>query len=610
MDIEGEMLTPLEYNDVVRRFYSQHPFMDFTSNSCTACGIRHIERTKDPYISYIDVPLTEPNIIEGLQYSPQQALDLTRQRDAPESIVTIPFDANWNQRTINLTSAIPFFESSHDGAPVFWHLHPELVGSMPDGERCATLCPICHESVMRNKTIPRLSIAAGVDFGYFQRLGLVYPNLHEQMILSRTRLYFTVIKVSSNLKGQVNMNHRNKARCHSIMFPHNASEIASNMFGSSLRGEGGLLQLEELQKLLHLYMVDPQGRPDAIAKDIFQTVNLLARPHVVAQWLIVLKWLNPHYADLDLFDLKRTVVDSLELLNKEIIDQCHTINDPDVLEYEMALGSDVAGVRNTEILGPGAGVQRCHDVDPAGVEFNDISYSYVTNSEAAYYSGGTEDFCLKALEAFADYYSGDCAEDPTGDDTCDFNEDDIRDYLQRNPLTGRNVTARGSVPFHEFDKDDKNLSTSFPQVFLLGTAYGREPGRLSCDQRSHLLNQFHMVPAKDRRLLGFLFDVKQRFQVMDGVKAHVEGSRGSIIQITKLIKQPAERAKLKHAINNPNTSSAKQLLNKYLKHLLFSCKDVSYGVLEGSKLKQRLLAATYRYSAPTCFLTISPGTIH
>jgi hypothetical protein len=36
MDIEGEMLTPLEYNDVVRRFYSQHPFMDFTSKSCTA----------------------------------------------------------------------------------------------------------------------------------------------------------------------------------------------------------------------------------------------------------------------------------------------------------------------------------------------------------------------------------------------------------------------------------------------------------------------------------------------------------------------------------------------------------------------------------------------
>jgi hypothetical protein len=398
MDIEGEMLTPLEYNDVVRRFYSQHPFMDFTSKSCTACGIRLIERTEDPYISYIDVPLTEPNIIEALRYSPQQALDLTRRRDAPESIVTIPFDANWNQHTINLTSAISFFESSHDGAPVFWHLHPELVGSMPDGTHCATLCPICHESVMRNKTIPRLSIAAGVDFGYFQRLGLVYPNLHEQLILSRTRLYFSVIKVSSNLKGQVNMNHRNKVRCHSIMFPHNASEIASNMFGSSLRGEGGLLQLEELRKLLHLYMVDPQGRPDAIAKDIFQTVNLLARPHVVAQWLIVLKWLNPHYADLDLFDLKRTVVDSLELLNKEIIDQCHTINDPDVLEYEMALGSDVAGVRNTEILEPGAGVQRCHDVDPAGVEFNDISYSYVTNSEAAYYSGGTEDFRLKALD--------------------------------------------------------------------------------------------------------------------------------------------------------------------------------------------------------------------
>jgi hypothetical protein len=42
-------------------------------------------------------------------------------------------------------------------------------------------------------------------------------------------------------------------------------------------------------------------------------------------------------------------------------------------------------------------------------------------------------------------------------------------------------------------------------------------------------------------------------------------------------------------------------MNKYLKHLIFSSKDVSYGVLEGSKLKHRLMGSTYRYSAPTCF---------
>jgi hypothetical protein len=96
---------------------------------------------------------------------------------------------------------------------------------------------------------------------------------------------------------------------------------------------------------------------------------------------------------------------------------------------------------------------------------------------------------------------------------------------------------------------------------------------------------------------------------MDGVKAHVEGNKTSIAHITALLKTPSERARLKEAIQNPNTSSAKRLLNKYLKHLIFSSQNVSYGILEGSKLKCRLMATSYRCSAPTCFLTISPSTV-
>jgi hypothetical protein len=420
-----------------------------------------------------------------------------------------------------------------------------MVDTREDGSHSAALCPSCHDSIVVLGKIPKLSIAAGVDFGHFNRLGLTHPNLHEQLVLSRTRLYFSMFKISSNAKGQVNMNTQNKVRCHSILFPHDAPGVSSHMFGSDLRGPDGLLELSSLRRLLHLYMVDPQGRPDAIAQDIFRTVNLLARPHVIAQWLITLKWLHPFYADIDVTDIQRTTRETLGMLNKEIIDSCSAIDDPDAVEHEMGLGSDVAQVRNIEITDPAAVRQRQMEMDQdrqqeftAAPGFNDISYSFVTNADTAYYTGGEEDFRLRALEAFADYYSGDDGPGTDDDGCCNFNEDNIRDYLQRNPMSGSHFTAREERPLVDFERDDRGITTSFPQIFLLGRAYARAPGNLSSDQRFHLLNQFHMTPSRDRRLLGFLFDVRQRAQVMNGVKARVEGNKTSIKHITALLQQP------------------------------------------------------------------------
>jgi hypothetical protein len=87
------------------------------------------------------------------------------------------------------------------------------------------------------------------------------------------------------------------------------------------------------------------------------------------------------------------------MLNREILDNCSAINDPDAVEHEMGLGSDVAQVRNMEITDP-AEVQQCQmemDRDQqqefkTAPGFNDISYSFVTNADTAYYTGGEEDF--------------------------------------------------------------------------------------------------------------------------------------------------------------------------------------------------------------------------
>ena len=101
-----------------------------------------------------------------------------------------------------------------------------------------------------------------------------------------------------------------------------------------------------------MYMVDPLGNPDALAREVIGTVNLLARPHVIAQWLIALKWLNPHYQDLDVSNVHSVVKQVIPRLNECLISSAMIVRDPEAEAYENALGSDVAGVRNTEVFCP------------------------------------------------------------------------------------------------------------------------------------------------------------------------------------------------------------------------------------------------------------------
>ena len=104
----------------------------------------------------------------------------------------------------------------------FFHLHPELVDSRA-GEEYTHFCKKCYGSLSKG-SIPKLSLARGLDFGNTKRLGLAEPNLHEQIILSRCRLFQATMKVSFG-KGQCMC-------CHAIPFFHETPEIASYLLNS------------------------------------------------------------------------------------------------------------------------------------------------------------------------------------------------------------------------------------------------------------------------------------------------------------------------------------------------------------------------------------------
>ena len=80
---------------------------------------------------------------------------------------------------------------------------------------------------------------------------------------------------------------------------------------------------------------------------------------------------------------------------------------------------------------------------------------------------------------------------------------------------------RSSDPVNEFDPTDELLTSTFPCVFPLGSCFKRSAGNLNNEQLNHLLKQFHMIPSKDKQLLGYLADIRRRSEVIKKAKMKI-----------------------------------------------------------------------------------------
>ena len=246
-EINEEMLTPAERIHLMETFLQSHSYTEGLLPSCGCCGIRLLERQREPVIKFRQLMLDEPDA-QILVYTSKEEQGLKKIINNPASEVCIPIDEAWNMKTVQVWKARSVYIEHQSGRDKFWHLHPELVNTTPEGELFTTICPSCNDQIKKEKR-PLMSIANGVDFGYYQRLGLTLPDLHEQLIISRSRLFFATIKVSHNTYGVVNSDLTNRFKCHAVIFPHDSSQVASYMFNPNIFGHDGLLNMDSLKGL-------------------------------------------------------------------------------------------------------------------------------------------------------------------------------------------------------------------------------------------------------------------------------------------------------------------------------------------------------------------------
>ena len=410
-EIMEELLTDEELEAMLRKFAEDHTYTNANLMSCGACGIREFERPAGPKLEYKTMMLDATNPSAAIfQYTDEEKIHF--QSEMANSSVVIPIDEidnQWCQKTVEVWKAKSVFvKEETDGSTSLWHLHPELVE--PCGSfYCTKLCPHCADQANKNKR-PKLSIAAGVDFGYYKRLGLTLPNLHEQLIIARTRLYFATIKVCSNITGSaLNHDYRCSLRCHAILFPHDAPMVASQMLNKNVFSENGVLCLEQMKQLLMFYFIDDKGNLDQLAAQMFGTSSILARAWVTAQWLLVLQKSCPHYFDLNVSQIHESHMNSIfRELHKTIREESIVIDDPVAVAYEMQLGSDVAQNQHHESTqgdsSPDGNSQNgnnsiFHNDDSTEIDSQPLMrYSHISNTEHAYLALDKNDFRLRPLE--------------------------------------------------------------------------------------------------------------------------------------------------------------------------------------------------------------------
>ena len=620
-ELEKEKLTDEELSQKFHDFSRLHPGMPDKLLGCTTCGMRKFEEKME--IKDIEDPL-----VQRFKYTDEDETIFKNKLkvfdDNPMTIFTGP---ELSDTALINPWHVKSFWVGEDGR--FWHFHPELVIT-DGGRKKVALCEDCAKTSKKKKDksleaeqLPERCIASGIDFGLLRRIKLPEPNFHEMCIVSKIRLYTSVVKASSNQVGRVNWG-RNKWKYHNIMFAHDAPEVASDYLTDKnhLFGDG------RLKELMKIFLLDPKGNLDRMSRNIMGTDRLLGKWWMVASLLKVLKEIHPGYKDLELpsdAEIREKVEHSID----QIIHRAVVVNDAEALAVEKQIGSDIAQVMHGEQEESIMGEEQGENTNPH------MSYSCVKNVvdlDGNHDSAAVQRNALQAIAELVEVGKTESEllgkEETTRQFTVSANEEGKSNELLTSGVHEENFifnvdevlkltieksagkSRRAKDPIGDYTGDENTIGLAFPSVFLFGRVYGKPAINYKRRQLSHLLHHFTRVPAKNFALLAYLEDCITRNQNSVGVCAHVKSNPSSFRVISDLVNDQTKQDEIDEAVKKPKSKKAKELLRKYVPHLSFSSRNVNYSLLQCMKFRSDCLAASKRFGAPSEFLTLTFDTLN
>ena len=629
-DLEDALLTSKDVKEIEEEFHKRHSYYPIDLPACGACGRRH-NMPDDSELKYTTVNLND-RCMDLLIYS-EEALEEFRQKQR-DSIINIPIDDSFQLKeicTMQITSCYEMNSSK------MFYLHPELVDG--EGKLASTkLCPMCYKALYKKESsLPKNCIASGIDFGISDRIKeLTEPNAAERNILARFRVFNEVVKIRPNVGSRTGNYTHYMIQGHSVIFAHDAPErYVEEAFK--------LIEQDRLQSSLSILFVGPKGEMDWLMSKTKESSTITGRAFVIIQWLLVLQQTSCNYIDIPEMVSEPSKWPEIDLLmrqaNNYIINAAEQATRQVDILAEDGLGADIAETSRVSFERNSAtqneNVPLSEDTNPSFVavelEANEdededdnidtsfpLRYSLVTNRTIALDSNTSENVQLNALaKKFLPSFPGEQREEQEQQEEEEeegfhdilLNDFEAVDVESEDSSTTHErtlpVSHRENVPACDFFDDDFSLTCAFPHIFPFGKAYRRSAGSLNRDQMSHLFTQFNQGPARDRKLLAYVFDSKRRTQTMLGVKVLCKGNSKAYQKMDELVNRTGFQEKLDAAVKAPESPDARKLLKSLHNCLTVAGKNQSYGSHELRNVVPTIKEISKSLGPPSVFFTCS-----
>ena len=395
-----------------------------------------------------------------------------------QSPIQIPVDKYFNTKEIQLEKLMGVYESKDN---ILYALHPELV-FVDDTEReCTFLCPDCYKHFVEKGIVNPLSLAAGIDHGDADCIGLKKLNIFERMLVAKFWLYHSVVKIQRKFRSS-NCSEGKRMHGHAIMFPHDAPDAVS--FATLLHMMYNLTDdltdskiRKFCEKCITVQFLGKEEEIDYLMHKISGTSIIKARPHVVQQWLLILQRVSSAGYD----------------------------NDPDISHMTQELQSLIAKVNahveKNVIRETNEDIVVRDEFETQSANNNNVnngdslSYSLLSNEDKKYAQHLKEK--LRTIVSIAN--------------ACNIDVDPQNRYQW--------ASRRASEPASKFDLihgQEDLLAGAFPDVFPFGKVYGNQLD-LKRSQIRHLLLQYNCHAATCRELIFYLFSEEQKAHNIIGI---------------------------------------------------------------------------------------------
>ena len=485
-EIQTEPPTQEEVHKILRQFFehrAMYPQQNFPSESfklgkILACGLCGISLPEQNNWSYKRMSLSDLDGITKLSESEAQ-----EHMKSLQISTTVLIDENNTPKKVFPFCCLSIYRSLLKHGD-FHHLHPELVEMTDDkSDEYTYVCSFCQPSVNIFEK-PPLSIAKGIDFGNFERIGLVQPNVLELNILSNFRMYHSIIKFQNNQKSGARSNFTGqKIRSHVILFPHNCPKIAcAALFICNKVMDPQSNKLDKvLDDLIQFEFICGKDQMDFMMKQTLQTTTLVARAHVLYQWLVCLRIINPYYQDILALPTFGQFQDVVVYVNNTLNKKSFQISNPQSLKFEAALGDDIA---QQSTCANGSEEADCCSMD---ISEDDIpSAYYLVHSPDERDKKSVKFRSQQTIKTIADMFDVNLRQD-------------IQNKL---PVP----STREDAPISMYEDNNFLLANAFPTIFLLGKTYSDKPikGPLTQHQTFHLLTQGTHFAAQCKELYFLL----------------------------------------------------------------------------------------------------------